>query len=230
MGKDYINDTWAKIMPIQKGMFISFEGGEGTGKSTQIRRFAEFLEKRKITVIVTREPGGTAGAEEIRYLLLQGKVDRWSTITEALLMFAARRDHVERLILPSLREGKWILCDRFTDSSWVYQGYVGGVGEEKIEHLQKIVLNDLEPDLTFILDLPPEVGLSRTQERKSLEDRFENKGIVFHQKVREGYYKLFEKNKNRCRLISALGKEEDVFERILEAFFSSKIGLQVREI
>lgn len=230
MGSSQINDSWAVVMPIQKGVFISFEGGEGTGKSTQIRRFTEFLKKKGIDVVVTREPGGTLGAEEIRYLLLQGSPDRWGAMTEALLMFAARKDHVDRLISPSLSQGKWVLCDRFTDSSWVYQGYVGGVGEQKIERLQEIVLDGIEPDLTFILDLPPKIGLDRTQDRKSVEDRFENKGESFHQKVHEGYHKLFEKNKGRCILISALGEEQEVFDRILEAFFISKIGLNIKGI
>lgn len=205
---------------LERGLFLTFEGGEGTGKSTQIRKVSAWLEAQHIPVALTREPGGTKGAEEIRELLVQGRTDRWDALTEALLLFAARRDHVEHFIIPSLQKKMWVLCDRFTDSSWVYQGFASKLGVEKIEALTQIVLEDFKPDLTFILDLPPEIGLERAYMRlvqdKQHEDRFEKKGLSFHQSLHEGYHLLAEKNQDRCFLISALGSEEDVFTRIVD--------------
>ena len=136
-------------------------------------------------------------------------------MTEALLLFAARRDHVEFFIKPHLKQGTWVLCDRFTDSSWVYQGVASGLGVEKIEDLKKIVLNDFKPHVTIILDLPPDVGLLRANARATKENRFEKKGILFHECLQKGYHLLAQKNPDRCFLVSGLGSEEEVFERLL---------------
>ncbi|HQS83665.1 MAG TPA: dTMP kinase [Alphaproteobacteria bacterium] len=204
-----------KSLQVPQGIFLTFEGGEGTGKSTQIRKVSEWLRTQKIPVVITREPGGTPGAEEIRNLLVQGNPERWDAMTEALLLFAARRDHVEFFIKPHLKEGTWVLCDRFTDSSWVYQGFASGLGPEKIEDLAKTVLNTFEPNVTIILDLPSEVGLARAHARATKENRFEKKGLVFHKRLQEGYHLLAQKNPERCFLVSGLGSEEEVFDRLL---------------
>lgn len=199
-----------------QGLFLTFEGGEGTGKSTQIRRVADWLKAQDVSVVITREPGGTPGAEEIRNLLVQGNPERWDSMTEALLLFAARRDHVEFFIKPHLRQGTWVLCDRFTDSSWVYQGFAGNLGVEKIEDLTKTVLGKFKPFLTLILDLPPDIGLERAHARSTKENRFEKKGLIFHQRLQEGYRLLAERNSERRVLVSGLGSEEDVFERLIK--------------
>ena len=148
---------------LERGRFITFEGGEGAGKSTQIRVLAAALERAGKTVCLTREPGGSGGAEQIRELLVTGDPDRWDAMTELLLLYAARKDHVRRLIEPALENGTWVLCDRFADSTMAYQGYGHGLDRSKIAALHKIVLGDLSPDLTIILDLDPEAGLARTR-------------------------------------------------------------------
>ncbi|MBS0185149.1 MAG: dTMP kinase [Proteobacteria bacterium] len=199
-----------------QGLFLTFEGGEGTGKSTQIRKVADWLKEQGVPVVITREPGGTPGAEEIRNLLVQGNPERWDAMTEALLLFAARRDHVEFFIKPYLKQGAWVLCDRFTDSSWVYQGFAGNLGVEKIEDLTKTVLNNFKPFLTLILDLPPDVGLARAHARSTKENRFEKKSLVFHERLQEGYRLLAQQNSDRCVLVSGLGSENDVFERLID--------------
>lgn len=203
------------VLSSEKGVFLTFEGGEGAGKSTQIQKVSEWLKNQNIPVVTTREPGGTLGAEEIRKLLVQGNPERWDAMTEALLLFAARRDHVEFFIKPHLKEGTWVLSDRFTDSSWVYQGFVGELGVEKIEALIQMVLNNFKPHITFILDLLPNIGLMRACARETKENRFEKKGLLFHQRLQEGYHLLVQKNPERCFLVSGLGSEEEVFERIL---------------
>ena len=150
---------------VSRGRFITFEGGEGTGKSTQARLLAERLTGAGREVVLTREPGGSAGAEAIRALLVTGSVDRWSATTETLLMHAARRDHIERLIGPALERGAWVVCDRFADSTRAYQGAAGGAPAELIAALEREVLGDVTPDLTLVLDLPPADGLARAAGR-----------------------------------------------------------------
>ena len=152
-------------MSEKPGLFISFEGGEGSGKTTQIRRLEEWFRHQGRDVVVTREPGGSPGAEEIRNLLLTGDPGRWDAVTEAFLMFASRRDHVERTIRPALADGKVVLCDRFADSSVAYQGYGHGLGAEYIRNLWALAIGDFKPDLTLIFDLPIEVGLGRAGAR-----------------------------------------------------------------
>lgn len=198
-----------------KGVFLTFEGGEGTGKSTQIKKLASYLEDKGQDVLITREPGGTPEAEEIRALLLKGAIEKWDAMTEALLMLASRRDHVEKLIKPALQQGKWILCDRFSDSSWVYQGWAGDVGTETIEALHALTLGDFYPDFTFVLDFPLEEGLRRSHGRQNIETRFEEKGLSFHEKIGSGYKALLKRFPQRCHEVSAMGTEQEVFERIL---------------
>ena len=199
---------------MARGRFITLEGGEGAGKSTQIKTLAARLREAGLEVVVTREPGGSEGAEAIRGLLLTGSVDRWSPTSETLLMYAARRDHIERKITPALERGAWVLSDRFADSTSAYQGAGGGVSAEFIAALEKHVLGDVRPDLTLILDLPAEAGLARTLSRNHAETRFEDKGQGFHQKLREGFLAIAKAEPERCALIDASADLETVGEAI----------------
>ena len=172
---------------MARGRFITFEGGEGAGKSTQVRRLASRLAASGLEVVTTREPGGSPGAETIRDIVLKGAADRWSPVTETLLMYAARRDHIERVIRPALERGAWVVCDRFADSTRAYQGAAGGTAPELIGALERHVLEDIRPDLTLVFDLPPEAGLARAEARAGAEMRFESKGLAFHQRLRDGF-------------------------------------------
>lgn len=205
-------------MTEKPGLFISFEGGEGSGKSTQIRRLAEWFRNQGRDIFVTREPGGSSGAEEIRTLLLTGDPGRWDAVTEALLMFASRRDHVERTIRPALAAGKVVLCDRFADSSVAYQGYGHGLGADYIRNLWNLAIEGFKPDLTLMFDLPVELGLERAGARlanvSAAEDRFERMGIEFHQRLRDGFREIARLEPNRCRIIDARGDIEAVSERV----------------
>jgi dTMP kinase len=191
-------------MTNHKVPFITFEGGEGSGKTTQSALLNQELLKLGIDVVLYREPGGTKGAEEIRHLILNGDRDRWTSKAEALLMSASRAELVEKRILPHLEEGTWVVCDRFTDSTMAYQGYGHNLGFELIEGLNKFTVGNLEPDLTFIFQLSPELGLARTALRKGGEDRYENFSLEFHRRVEEGYKTVLEKNPHRCVAINAL--------------------------
>lgn len=195
------------------GRFISFEGGEGTGKSTQIRLFADRLRAQGREVVVTREPGGTEGAETIRALLLNGDPGRWSPVTEALLMNASRADHVERLVKPALARGAWVLTDRYADSTFVYQGIAGHVSEAALLALHAQATGDLWPDLTIILDLPEGEGLARAM-RRGGEGRFEAKGATFHAAVRDGFRARAAQAPGRCKLIDASGTVEYVAGKV----------------
>ncbi len=201
---------------MTQGYFISFEGGEGAGKSTQIRRLAERLQAAGHDVVVTREPGGSPGAEAIRELLVNGAADRWSSVTETLLMYAARRDHVERVIRPALAEGKVVLCDRFADSTRAYQGAGGEAPASLIASLEDHVLNGTVPVLTLILDLPAEVGLQRAEARGGAA-RFESKGLDFHQRLRAGYLEIARRESERCVVIDADAALDAVTAAIAEA-------------
>ena len=201
------------------GLFISFEGGEGSGKTTQIRRLESWFRQRGREVVVTCEPGGSPGAEEIRNLLLTGDPGRWDAVTEALLMFASRRDHVERTIRPALAEGKVVLCDRFADSSVAYQGFGHGLGAEFIRNLWQIAIDGFKPDLTLIFDLPVEVGLERAGARfaniSAAEDRFERMGTEFHQRLRNGFIEIARNNPERCEIVDANGDIQLVYDRMI---------------
>ena len=192
------------------GRFITLEGGEGAGKSTQARRLAERLEAAGKTVVLTREPGGSPGAETIRELLVTGGADRWSPLTEALLMYAARRDHIERTIAPALARGDWVVSDRFADSTRAYQGAGGGVPASFIQALERYVLGETRPDLTLNLDLPADAGLERTGARDHAETRFEAKGHAFHERLREGFLAIARVEADRCAVIDAAAAPDAV--------------------
>lgn len=201
-----------------RGRFITFEGGEGAGKSTQVARLAASLRKAGVDLVHTREPGGSPGAEQIRDLVLNGAAERWSPMTETLLMYAARADHLERTIRPALEAGKWVLCDRFADSSRAYQGAGGGVAQSFIEQLDATVVGSDQPDLTLIFDLPVEVGLARALRRGGgSEVRFESKGDAFHQRLREGFAAIAAAHPGRCQVIDAAGDADAVFARVQAA-------------
>ncbi len=193
----------AIVRRVTRGRFITFEGGEGAGKSTQVQRLAARLTAEGREVVTTREPGGSPGAESIRDLVLRGEADRWSPVTETLLMYAARRDHVERVIRPALERGVWVVCDRFADSTRAYQGAAGGVDPGLIAALETYILETTRPDLTLIFDLPVEAGLERAYARAGAEMRFESKGMAFHERLREGFRAIADAEPERCALIDA---------------------------
>jgi dTMP kinase len=188
-----------------RGRFITFEGGEGTGKSTQAAALAERLTSLGIGVVVTREPGGSIGAEAIRHVLLSGAAKPFGPHAEAILFAAARADHVRETIRPAIERGSWVICDRFADSTRIYQGVLGNVDPRLIARLEKITVGDLKPDLTVILDLPTEKGLARAARRRgaAVPDRFETEALDFHVKLREAYLELAEREPNRCVVINA---------------------------
>ncbi len=192
------------------GRFITLEGGEGAGKSTQARRLADRLTARGHKVAVTREPGGSPGAESIRELLVTGQADRWCPITETLLMYAARRDHIERTIAPALAAGDWVVSDRFADSTRAYQGAGGGAPASLIQTLERHVLGETRPDLTLILDLPVDEGLARAMARSHAETRFEAKGAAFHERLREGFLAIARVEADRCMVIDASASVDQV--------------------
>jgi dTMP kinase len=190
------------LKPVTRGAFISFEGGEGAGKSTQIRRLADRLQASGFDVVLTREPGGSPGAETIRDLLVNGEADRWSSITETLLMYAARRDHLERVIRPALDRGAIVLCDRFADSTRAYQGAGGDAPASLIAALEDHVLAGSIPDLTLIFDIPASIGLDRAASRGGAA-RFESKGLDFHERLRAGFLAIAQREPERCAVIDA---------------------------
>jgi dTMP kinase len=202
---------------VARGRFITFEGGEGSGKSTQLKRLAARLEAEGREIVATREPGGSPGAEAIRELVLRGSADRWSPVTETLLMYAARRDHIERVIAPALARGAWVVCDRFADSTRAYQGAAGGVDPELIGALERHILAEVRPDLTLIFDFPTEVGLSRAASRAGAEMRFESKGVAFHERLREAFLEIARAEPERCAVIDAAGSMDEVEEAVWAA-------------
>ncbi len=191
-------------MSKPKAHFITFEGGEGSGKSTQIEILYHKLLQLGVDIVSYREPGGTKGAEEIRDLLMEGDGDRWTRTTEALLMSAARADLVYKRILPALEGGTWILCDRFTDSTVAYQGYGHGLDLTRIHELNHFTVGTLEPDLTFVFQLNPELGLQRVAQRKVGINRFDRYDIEFHKRVAKGYEEILKTNPERCFGVNAL--------------------------
>jgi len=191
--------------PPGRGRFISFEGGEGSGKSTQIKKLAERLEASKVRTLITREPGGSPGAEIMRHLVLSGMGKLLGPDAETLLFAAARDDHVRTVIHPALGQGTWVLCDRFSDSTLVSQGRLGHVAPALLNAMQRVTIGDLKPDLTIILDVPVEVGLKRAAARRgsAAPDRFESEDLQFHQELREGYREIAAAEPERCVLIDA---------------------------
>jgi dTMP kinase len=200
-----------------RGRFITLEGGEGAGKSTQIARLAGALTKSGITVRTTREPGGSPAAESIRKLLVEGEPGRWRPLTEALLHFAARKEHLDTVVLPALDSGEWVISDRFADSTMAYQGYGHQLGPEPIEALYKVAVGDFKPDLTLILDVPVEAGLGRTKSRNHDETRYERMGSPFHERVRRGFLSIAAANPDRCVVIDATAALDEVSAEIFNA-------------
>jgi dTMP kinase len=199
---------------MAKGRFISLEGGEGAGKSTQARLLAERLSAGGLEVVQTREPGGSPGAEAIRALLVEGAADRWSAISETLMMYAARRDHIERVIAPALERGASVISDRFFDSTRAYQGAGGGAPAALIGVLEREVVGAVTPDLTLVLDMPIEAGLARAAGRAGGEGRFESKGREFHERLRAAFLDIARREPERCAVLSAEGDLEAVAARI----------------
>lgn len=198
------------------GMFLSFEGIDGSGKSTQARLLAEALRARGVTVTLTREPGGSEGAEEIRRLVLEGASDRWSSETELLLFTAARRDHLEKTIRPALARGEVVICDRFADSSRIYQGLTRGDLRATVDALHSLMIG-VEPDLTFLIDIDPSLGLRRAIARAGSEMRFEGMGLGFLEKARAGFLALATAAPQRFRIIDGTGAAEDVAQAVTAA-------------
>ena len=209
----------------RSGRLITFEGGEGAGKTTQIERLAGALRDAGIDALVTREPGGTPGAEQIRTLLLEGAPERWLPLTEVLLLLAARHDHVVRRIAPALRAGHWVLCDRFIDSTRVYQGIAGAVGEAVIARLHDVILGDLRPDLTVVLDVPVALGLGRRRAAAG-EHRYEQMASAFHERVRDGFLAVARAEPERCMVIDA-SRPAHVVANDVRALVACRFGLDL---
>ena len=191
-----------KVIPKELGKFITFEGGEGAGKSTQIKLLSKFLKTEGLTTVLTREPGGSSGGEDIRRLLVTGAIDRWDPMAETLLHMAARRSHLVGLIEPALQEGKWVLCDRFADSTEAYQGYGQGLNLGFISELRRNILGKIEPELTFLLDISVDEGLTRATARGNIA-RYEQMDRSIHEKIRLGVLKIASENKRRIVVIDA---------------------------
>lgn len=196
------------------GRFITFEGGEGSGKSTQAKRLAERLKLRGHEVILTREPGGSPGAEAIRHLLLNGIAKPLGPEAETFMFAAARDDHVATMIRPALDRGAWVVCDRFIDSTRVYQGSLGNVDQRLIRALERLVVGETMPDLTFIMDVPPEIGLARASERGQGVDRFEAEHVEYHRLLREAYREIAEREPERCTLIDGTASADAIAVRL----------------
>ena len=205
----------------KKGLFISFEGGEGVGKSTQIELLKTSLIKKNINVLSTREPGGTKEGELIRKFLVSGEISSWDSYSESLLFNALRREHINKIINPSLFKGDIVLCDRFIDSTIVYQGVGGGINQKLLLNLHKNFCYDLYPDITFFLSLDPKVGIDRTLSRNNkTENRFENMGLSYHQKIQDGFKALSDKNNKRFFEINAELSVEKISNQIYDHVIS----------
>ena len=205
---------------MARGLFITFEGGEGAGKSTQIQRLATKLRAKGYKLTVTREPGGSPGAEAVRHVLLSGAAEPFGPAMEALLFAAARSDHVEQVIRPAVERGEIVLCDRFLDSTRAYQGVSGGVPAPIISALERLTLHGVMPNLTIVLDIPVEEGLARMSRRRGAPDRFESEDIAQHERIRKAFIDIAEEEPNRCVIIDARKPEalvaEDVWEAVTE--------------
>lgn len=211
---------------LKRGRFITIEGGEGAGKSTQAGLLVAALAKAGIAALSTREPGGAPGAEEIRALLVAGEPGRWDAVTEALLMVAARRSHLTHTIRPTLERGAWVVCDRFVDSTTAYQGYGGGVSLAALAELHRLIAGALMPDLTFILDVPVAKGLSRAAGRSGSETRFERMDPAFHERLRQGFLEIARGAPGRCVVIDAQTDADAVQQAMLKAVHE-RLGVEL---
>jgi dTMP kinase len=196
------------------GRFITFEGGEGAGKSTQVARLGAQLTAQGIEILTTREPGGAPGAMEIRRLLVEGAVDRWEPFSELLLHNAARHEHVQKAIAPALAAGTWVICDRFADSTMAYQGYAQGVDRQTVSLVNKAAAGAVWPELTIILDLPVTDGLARAQARPDSEDRYERMGTDFHERIRAAFLDIAKAEPARCAVIDAAADVDQVAAQV----------------
>jgi len=212
------------VGPAARGRFITIEGGEGAGKSTQVDLLVAALTRAGIAAQRTREPGGSEGAEAIRRLLLEGADERWDAISETLLFYAARREHVTRLIAPALDRGTWVVCDRFADSTIAYQGYGRGLPLGELRALHRFALGDFAPDLTLILDVPVAEGLARAARRSGNADRFERLDAAFHERLRQGFQQIAAADPQRCVVIDASGAVENVHREVLSTV-ATRLGV-----
>jgi len=212
-----------EIVGVKPGKFITFEGGEGAGKSTQVKRLAAFLGSHGNSVVETREPGGSLGAEEIRRLLVEGSVDKWDAMTETLLLMAGRRSHLRDLVDPALQRGDWVLCDRFSDSTIAYQGYGQGMDISIIHEIQLLAIGDVRPDLTLLLDIPAEEGLNRAAARGEAA-RYERMDIDMHHRIRDGFLEMASNEPERFDVIDAQGTV-DAIENQIRNCIERRIGL-----
>lgn len=209
---------------MTRAKFITFEGGEGTGKSTQAALLAKDLRRSGIAVVLTREPGGAPGAEEIRRLLVEGEVSRWSAMTEALLHYAARYEHLRETVRPAIEGGHWVVSDRFADSTMAYQGYGHRLNREQVARLHRLVVGDFAPDLTVVLDLPAETGLERAVAGAAGEDRYERMDRDFHRRLRAGFLDIARREPERCAVVDAGGTVDRVHEAI-RALVGERLGV-----
>jgi len=205
------------------GRFITLEGGEGAGKSTQIVRLADWLRTRGREVIATREPGGSPGAEMIRKLLVEGPAERWDGPTEALLHYAARRDHLRSTVWPALKRGAWVISDRFADSTRAYQGYGHGLDLAMLARLHDVAIGSFQPDLTLILDLPIEMGLARAAGRRGTETRYESLPRDFHERVHNGFLEIARSEPERCAVIDA-SRDVDTIATAIARNVAERLG------
>lgn len=220
-----------RASPTTRGRFITLEGGEGAGKTTQIKLLADALKSAGRDVVVTREPGGAPAAEAIRALLVEGATDRWQPMAEALLNYAARLEHVEATIKPALAKGRWVLSDRFADSTVAYQGYGHDLGAETVKRLHRLVLGDFQPDLTLILDVPVADGLKRAAGRadktSAREDRYERMDRAFHQRLRDGFLDIARRDPERCAVVDATKDAAAVHEWIC-TLVHNRLGVKLK--
>ena len=210
-----------------RARFVTLEGGEGAGKSTQIARLAQALAEAGIETATTREPGGSPGADAIRRLLVEGEPGRWDGETEALLHFAARRDHLVRTVWPALAAGSWVLCDRFADSTMAYQGYGHGLDRAFIDTLYRLTVGEFRPDLTLILDLPVANGLARAAARGGAEDRYERMGRDFHERLRQGFIDIASRNPDRCAVVDA-ARDVDTVAAEIRTIVAGRLGVALK--
>jgi dTMP kinase len=220
----------------KKGLFITLEGGEGTGKSTQVKLLHQALSAAGVDAVTTREPGGTDQAERIRNLLIQRDAGHFDALTEALLMMAARREHLVNKIWPALEKGQWVISDRFADSTRAFQGYGMGLDQQVIEKIYALVAGDFHPDVTFIFDIEPEQGLKRslkqltvtTDRTEATEDRYERMGLPFHERLRKGFLDIARKFPERCVIIDAAQDIASIHRQLLKVI-EARYGVSARE-
>jgi len=216
-----------RAVRVTLGKFISLEGGEGAGKSTHVRMLADALGTAGFNPVVTREPGGAPSAEIIRGLLVDGDIDRWQPMTEALLHCAARLEHVKNTIEPALAEGRWVITDRFADSSVAYQGYGHDLGGAAMDRLHQMVFGDFQPDLTIILDVPVDQGLARAMGRQDGEDRYERMGVEFHERLRDGFLDIARRNPKRCTVVDAT-EDKDTVHKWIRTIVYNRLGVALK--